>query len=268
MKNLILSAAIGYNFIQIEFFLKSLRKFYKGEICFIISNENLELEKKLKDYNCSTIKTKIHKKEIQFKRYEIYLDFLKDKFYDQVLLCDSRDIYFQDSPFNFNYKGQINFFLEDFIIENCPFNTNWIVKTYGKEKFDKIAKKTILCSGTVLGNQKKIKEYLFLMCKNISNYKYKRRLKYALTFRVDPEGRGCDQGHANYIVHNSMIDDFAFYSNSEGPFATVYYLKKLNFDKSSKLINVTGKPYLLVHQYDKRWNIFSENFENIKKIFD
>ena len=110
MKKLILSAAVGYNFKQIEFFLKSLRKFYEGEVHFIISNENLDLEKKLKDYNCNAIKTNVHKKEIQFRRYEIYLDFLKDKFYDQILLCDSRDIYFQDNPFNFNYKGQINFF--------------------------------------------------------------------------------------------------------------------------------------------------------------
>lgn len=51
MKKLILSAAVGYNFKQIEFFLKSLRKFYEGEVHFIISNENLDLEKKLKDYN-------------------------------------------------------------------------------------------------------------------------------------------------------------------------------------------------------------------------
>ncbi len=51
MKKLILSATIGYNLIQIEFFLKSLRKFYKGKVCFIISSENSELEKKLKDYD-------------------------------------------------------------------------------------------------------------------------------------------------------------------------------------------------------------------------
>ena len=28
--NLVLSAAVGYKFEQIEFFIKSLRKFYKG----------------------------------------------------------------------------------------------------------------------------------------------------------------------------------------------------------------------------------------------
>ena len=41
-KNLILSAAVGYNFQQIEFFVKSLRKYYSGEVCFFI-DENLKI---------------------------------------------------------------------------------------------------------------------------------------------------------------------------------------------------------------------------------
>ena len=78
-----------------------------------------------------------------------------------------------------------------------------------------------------------IKEYLFLMKKNILDYKYKKRIKYLITFRTDPEGRGCDQGHANFIVHNSLIKNYAFHSNNNGPFATAFYLKRLNLIKSS-----------------------------------
>ena len=62
-KNLILSAAIGYNFSQIEFFLKSLRKFYKDEIYLIINQDDFELEQKLKEYDCKIIKSKINKKK-------------------------------------------------------------------------------------------------------------------------------------------------------------------------------------------------------------
>jgi len=263
-KNLILSAAVGYNFPQIEFFLKSLRKFYNDEISLIISQDNLELEKKLKEYNCKIIKSKINKKKIQFERYKIYLEFLKDKKYKNILLCDSRDIYFQDNPFNFNFSKSINFFLEDYLIKNCPFNSNWILKTYGKKKYEQVSNKTILCSGTVLGNYENIKEYLFLMKKNILDYKYKKRIKYLITFRTDPEGRGCDQGHANYIVHNSLIKNYTFHSNSNGPFATAFYLKKIKFDQEFRLINHSGNHYLLVHQYDKRWNEFSDNVKKFK----
>ena len=264
-KNLILTAAIGYNFQQIEFFIKSLRKYYSGDICFVIGKKDLDLEKGLKNYNCDMIKTNINKKKIQFERYEIFSKYLENKNYNNILLCDSRDIYFQGNPFDFNYNGPINFFLEDHKIKDCPYNSNWIIKTYGKKEFDSISSKVILCSGTVLGNDKKVKEYLNLMKSYISNFKYKKKLKYFLTLRTDPEGRGCDQAHANYIAHKSLIKDINFYTNSKGPVATVFYLEKITFDNQSRLVNELGNPYLLVHQYDKRWNEFSQNVNNYKK---
>jgi hypothetical protein len=264
-KNLILTAAVGYNFQQIELFIRSLRKYYSEKICFIIGYKDFELEKYLKKYNCSIIKTKISKKQIQFKRYEIFQKYLKNSNFNNVLLCDARDIYFQENPFKFNYEGKINFFLEDHPIKECPYNSNWIVKTYGKKEFEKISNKTILCSGTVLGEFEKIKEYLNIMKSHISKFKYKKRLKYFLTFRTDPEGRGCDQGHANYIVHKELIENIKFYSNSVGPIATVFYLNKIIFDENSKLINELGHPYLLVHQYDKRYDEFIDHVNVIKK---
>ncbi|MEC7136982.1 MAG: hypothetical protein VXW51_04435 [Pseudomonadota bacterium] len=266
--NLILAAAVGYNFKQIELFIKSLRNFYFDKICLIIHRKDINLEKELKKYNCEIIKTNIDKKKIQFKRYEIFLDYLKEKNFDRILLCDSRDVYFQKNPFDFNYHSKINFFLEDFKIKDCPYNSNWIIKTYGKNEYDKISNNTILCSGTVLGDKNKIIEYLKLINVHIKKYKYKKKLKYLLTLRVDPEGRGCDQGHANFIVHKELIKGKNFYKNNEGPFATVFYLKEIKFDDNSKLLNKFGKPYLLVHQYDKRWSEFSNAINFIKKKLD
>ena len=263
-RNLILSAALGYNFQQVEFFIKSLRKYYHDEVCFIIDHKNDDLEKELKKYNCNIIKTRTNKKEIQFKRYEIFSKYIKNKNYNNILLCDSRDIYFQADPFRFKYKGPINFFLEDYQIKNCSYNSNWLLKTYGKTIFNDMRDEIILCSGTVLGTHKRIKEYLNLIKNYIYNFKYKKKLKYLLTFRPDPEARGCDQGHANYLVHKKIIKDFYLYSNSGGPFATVFYLKKIKFDNESRLINDSGKPYLLVHQFDKRWDEFSQNVGNFK----
>ena len=263
-KNLILSAAIGYNFHQIEFFIKSLRKHYNEKICFIIGYKDKDLEYGLKKYNCDIIKTKINKKTIQFRRYEIFSNYIENKNFKNILLCDARDIYFQENPFKYNFEGLINFFLEDYKIGKCPYNSNWIIKTYGKLEFEKISDKTILCSGTVLGKFEKIQEYLNLMKSHIAKFKYKKKLKYFLTLRTDPEGRGCDQGHANYIVHKEIIKNVKFYSNSKGPVATVFYLSKINFNEESKLINELGKPYLLVHQYDKRYGEFEKNLNVFK----
>ena len=133
-KDLILSAAIGYKFNQLEFFIKSLRNYYKGTVTFLIGKNDHELEDNLKKFNCEIIKVQINKKEIQFKRYKIFLDYLKNKNFKNILLCDSRDIYFQSNPFEFNYNGQINFFLEDQKIKNCPYNSNWIKKNIWKRR--------------------------------------------------------------------------------------------------------------------------------------
>ena len=101
-KNLILSAAVGLNFEQIRFFIESLRKYYLEDLCLIIDKNDADLERKLKDYNCNLIKTSISKKQIQYKRYEIFLKYIEKKSFDKILLCDSRDIYFQANPFNYN----------------------------------------------------------------------------------------------------------------------------------------------------------------------
>ena len=263
-KNLVITAAVDLQIEQIILFIKTLRKYYKDDICFIIGFNNLELENELEKYRVIIIKTKIKKKAIQFKRYEVFLDFLKTKDYDSILCADSRDIYFQSNPFNFNYKGEINFFLEDKKINECPFNTNWILKTYGKRDFESIGNKTILCSGTVVGKQKKIEEYLKVLINNISKYKYKRKLKYSLTFRIDPEGRECDQGHANYLVHKNLIKEFHIYSNKKGPIATVFHLDEIIFNKDNELINSLHQPSIIGHQYDKKWDEFKTNVNQIR----
>jgi hypothetical protein len=99
----------------------------------------------------------------------------------------------------------------------------------------------------------------------IKKFPFKKRLKYLLTFRRDKEGRGCDQAYCNFITYKKYFKDSYLYSNHKGPIATVYYLKKIKFNGESQLINELGKPYLIVHQYDKRWSEFSEKVKLIKK---
>ena len=51
-KNLILSAACGIDPNSLNFFLKTLRNFYNGEVLFLINPNDTELKKKLDFYNC------------------------------------------------------------------------------------------------------------------------------------------------------------------------------------------------------------------------
>ena len=264
-KNLIISAACGFGIQQLELFIRSLRKHYNEDICFIIGENDYEIEKELKKYGCICIKKKVDKRDIQLKRYAYFLDFINSKNYKRILFCDSRDIYFQANPFSYEYKGSINFFLEDKKIVDCPFNSEWMIGTYGRDVYKKLSNNIISCGGTILGNQKSIEEFLRLMIQETNTYKFKKRLKYLLTFRRDPKARGSDQSHGNFIAHNKLIKNTFFYSNESGPVATIYYLKKINFDKNLQLLNSNNQPYAIVHQYDKRWDIMKESVSHLKK---
>ena len=70
------------------------------------------------------------------------------------------------------------------------------------------------------------------MIKNSQEKKYRKRLKYLLTFRRDKDGRGVDQAYANYIAHNNLVKNSILYNNETGPVATVYHLKRINFNKT------------------------------------
>ena len=265
MKNIVLSAACGLETAYIELFIRSLRKYYKDEIFFLVKKEDFKIKKLLKEHDCEFLEISDHKFDIQIKRYNYYLKILEKNNFKKVLICDSRDIYFQSDPFDFNYKGLINYFLEDKKIKDCPHNSNWIIKTYGQKVFNRLSDNIINCSGTTLGTQKKILDYLKIMIQHSTKYKYRKRLKYFLTLRRDKAGRGADQAYANFIVHNKLVKNSFLYSNANGPIATVYYLKKIIFNEKFQLVNSLNKPYSIVHQYDKRWSDFEHCVKNIKK---
>ncbi len=265
MKNLVLSAACGLEPESIDFFLRSLRKFYSEEVYFLIGKKDLKTKVILEKYNSNFLEINENKYDVQLKRYDYYLNILSKKKYKNILVCDSRDIYFQSNPFEYKYEGDINFFLEDQKIKECTHNSNWLIKAYGNKVFKNLSEKIISCSGTTLGTYEGMKNYLTLMINCSNKYKYKKRLKYLLTFRRDKAGRGVDQAHANFIAHNKLVKNSHFYQNFDGPIATVYHLKKLTFNNNSELMNSKNEPYTVVHQYDKRWDEFSSHVERFKK---
>jgi len=269
MKNLVVTPANNLRFDQVELFIKSLRKHYKDDICFILGPNDHDLKNKLQPYNCKFFEANIHKFDVILKRWKYFLKVLKENNnYQKVLLCDSRDIYFQANPFDYEYKGSINFFLEDNPLNNCPVNSKWIIRTFGEKTFKEISNNITCCAGTIMGAIDNLIELSSLMDDMRKKYPYKKSLKYLLTFRRDKEGRGCDQAYFNYLIYKNYFKNSFLYTNDQGPIATVFYLKQLKFDKKCQLINGLGKPYAIVHQYDKRWSEFSEKVNFIKKNLD
>ena len=265
MNNVVITPAVGIELDAAEFFVKSLRQYYQDDIYFLISTKDYSLKKKLQIYNCRFHEVRVHKYDVQLKRYKYFLEILKkSNNYNKVFFCDCRDIYFQSNPFEYEYKGGINFFQEDIKFNECIYNTRWMIKTFGQKVYDELSDKTVCCGGTVLGTVDNMIKWLNLMNTLVSKYTYPKRLKYLLTFRRDKNGRGCDQAHGNYIANKNYFKDSFLYSNKEGPIATVYYLKQIKFNEKLQLINDLGVPYSIVHQYDKRWSEFSEKVKFLR----
>ena len=266
MKNLVMSPAVGLEEQPLNIFLKTLRRYYDDEILLLIGREDFKLKELAFNYKCLIEEVSTHKHSIQMMRYKFFSDFLKKEKYNKIFFCDSRDIYFQSDPFKYEYNPAINFFSEGRLIKDCKINSNWINKTYGEQILNEFKKKEIICFGTVLANQENMIKYLDEMSFMVKKYPYKKRLKYLLTFRRDKTGRGCDQAYGTYLVYKNYFKSFKIHSNSFGPIATVYYLKNLNFNVDSNLVNEKNQPYNVVHQYDKRWFEFEKDFKIFTKI--
>ena len=71
-KNLVLSAAIGYNFDQIKNFIISLRKYFSGEVHIIIDKNENKLEQEILKYDCKSIKLLSIKKEFSLKGINLF----------------------------------------------------------------------------------------------------------------------------------------------------------------------------------------------------
>ena len=266
MKNIVITPAIGMLDSEVTLFLASLRKFYDGEVLFFFGKKDHLLKKKIKNYGSDYIETDIHKHDIIIKRYKLLIDFLKKrKDIDNIFFCDSRDIYFQSNPFSYSYKRSLNFFSEDASIKSCLINSHWMRNTLGQENFDELKNKNIICCGTVMGTNEAIIKYASEMEKMSKKYPYKKKLKYLLTFRRDKNGRGCDQSYAAYLIYKNILSDIEVYSNTLGPIATVYHLSNYNFNGKNELINKKDEPYLVVHQYDKKWNEFENSVNKLKQ---
>ena len=266
MNNIIITPAIGMPANDIVLFLASLRRFYQGEVLFFVGKNDHLLKKNIKFYDCSFLDVESHKHEIIIKRYRILIDFLKHRNnINNILFCDSRDIYFQSDPFNYPYEKPLNFFSEEANIQDCAINSQWMNKTLGKNTFNELKKNHIVCCGTVMGKIDSFQKYALEMDMMSKKFPYKKRLKYLLTFRRDKEGRGCDQSYAAYLIYKQILKNIKIYSNSEGPVATVYHLNNYKFNNKNELINSKNEPYIIVHQYDKRWEEFENCVNKLKK---
>ena len=205
-------------------------------------------------------------------RYDIYWVWaLQYQPLSQILLIDVRDTYFQLDPFvnlsssSDSSSGFLRFFgenKESVTIYKSSYNRSWIRAAYGAAALDKMADKTVICSGSTIGEQVALEAYLRAMILQFEDTKC--RLK------------GCDQGFHNYLYYMDMLNNVAGISNiffEEQGTGNVNNLSAMRekpltewgvFDKGKGFVLNWDKSISpVVHQFDRDDEL--KNFVNTKR---
>jgi hypothetical protein len=182
---------------------------------------------------------------INFARYFIAKKLLLGRYQDAeaVLLCDSRDVFFQGDPFAC-LRADLVSGLEDCKIKECPWTKQWIDRSYGYEALTRIGEQQVVCSGVTLGKRNAILAYLEAMCDEISK-----------VFAKNVFAGGGDQGIHNWIIRTKRSINCHLIPAGHNLIATLNYADleaDYEFDEDRGLLNKKLEPVIIVHQYDRR----------------
>ena len=248
MRNLIIGMASTYSFKDIEVFFKTLDQTgYNGTLgLFTLNPSNIiiphtSLNVELIDFSSSPHLL------LAFGCYRprVYLDYLRATKgqYAQVFLTDTRDVFFQKSPFDYRYTKDINFFLENSerLIKECPFNAPWVRSVYGSNGLNKIGHNNICNVSLSLGTYDGMVNYLEL-----------------ITPQLTSGIIGADMAVHNYMVHTNAFPNCEVFRNGDGGIATIGSTENHLFNVNGQLVNERGEVAAVVHQYDRHPNIVNK----------
>lgn len=251
-RNCILGLAAGYHYGDVRPFLVSLeRAGYQDDCVLFVSETTRDLER-MKEHKVSVIPLKraADLQHISYNalRYFLYQDFLnrQDSPYEHILMTDVRDVIFQFDPFEFSWSEGLNCTLEDerMTIGQCPHNSQWVRGHLGTQALDDIKDAPISCSGTTVGSHAATIEYLTTMTNELRSYEPAERMA------------GYDQGVHNHLLHTDKLNNVTLHDNS-GPILTLGYTQgEPPTDSEGRVLNTTGNPAHIVHQYDRKPALF------------
>jgi len=102
-----------------------------------------------------------------------------------------------------------------------------------------IKEKPIICSGTIFGTIKGIKDFLDIICDNMTN-----------NIKIDKPG--LDQGIVNYLIHTNKLNNLRYklLSNKNSEFVNTLQYGIQNI-KDDYVVNYNNDVTFLVHQWDR-----------------
>jgi acetyltransferase-like isoleucine patch superfamily enzyme len=179
---------------------------------------------------------------IEFSRHFFAKQLLLGRYQNAevVLLCDSRDVVFQDDPFAY-LKTDLAGGVEDCKLKECS-HTGQRVKDIYDDGLTLIGDHQVVCAGVTIGTRDAILTYLEAMCNEISK-------------KVARSAFSCngDQAIHNWIIR-TQDHDISLIPTGHKLIATLNYADLETYyelDEELGLLNKELEPVAIVHQYDR-----------------
>jgi hypothetical protein len=154
--------------------------------------------------------------------------------YENVMLTDVRDVFFQHDPFDFDIGDGANFFLEDgrHTLASERYDRDWLLTAYGEGTLRELGDRPISCSGITIGPRDAMLTYLRAMTDEL--------------LRLRHQTVGIDQGVHNYVIHKGLVSRARLIPNGAGAVFTVGLAPHGEIDAAihERRFNVN-----VVHQY-------------------
>lgn len=206
-KNLIICTGWGYKVDLIAVFVESWKKYQAETADLIMLVEPDIAQDKLNYLLESGVDVRFYTagyfipSAIHNTRYFKYLDILLEQRgqYDRVFHCDVRDVAFQGDIFAEiqPQEGQVDLFVnEEDSRANLGerFNKYILTTNYGEAVAKELEPNRILCSGTTLGSQEMMIQYIVTLMNQ-------RDIKKMMEVGGIPD----EQGPYNYLFHKNLI---------------------------------------------------------------
>ena len=161
--------------------------------------------------------------------------------FENVLLTDCRDVFFQRDPFADRLGPGVHCFLEarTQIVGTCPSNRKMVEYTFGPEVIEEMARDRVSCAGTTMGDVTSIMGYLKAFVETISS----GRKLYSVS----------DQGTHNYMIHYKRVPSLIVHDNYNSSVFTAGCEpeESIRWNERNEIIRDDGQSYPVLHQYDR-----------------
>ena len=276
-KNLVMAAAKGYSFYDLEPFLQSFKKNCTSADLVLFVDELSDFTTKkiqscVEGVTLIPFPANLKHYAIVNSRFIVYKKFLEEHpEYEKIFVTDIADVIFQADIFE-KYSGKKNFLVyaaEAITVGEDPggFNQLWTKTFLGEEGFQKLKNKTVLCAGTILGSHAEMKNLFQKLLDTI----------------FDKTSHGIDQVFYIHIIHNKLvpIKNLIKSDVETGEILTCSVLKNYN-SAGEKILRGDGKIPAVVHQYNRKSELigfvdevyrekvfnFDDNFDDVGSLVD